>query len=169
MGHEVWADIEGFPSHQVSTYGNVRNKKTGHVLKPFADRYGYLRLSLGNVDNVYIHKLVAETFIGCPIGERMQINHIDCDRQNNHVDNLEWCTASENIRWGVTKGNINPHKGLARAVEVNKRRIKIVDLDIEFDSVKECAEYLGVCPTHISRHMRAKSERYHGYRLEYID
>lgn len=62
--YEIWLDLKDFPNHQVSSHGRVRNKKTGYILKPFQDRYGYLRVSIGNTDNVYIHDLVCKTFVG---------------------------------------------------------------------------------------------------------
>ena len=167
---EVWIDAVGFPSHEVSTWGNVRNRKTGRVLKPFADRYGYLRLSLGNTDNVYIHKLVCESFYGPKPELDSQVNHIDCNRQNNHVLNLQWCSPSENIRWGVFKGNIDPMIGLRRAAEVNPKPVMIVELGLEFPSVKDCANYLGVNPGCISRILvgTRKDQSIHGYHVEYV-
>lgn len=167
---EIWADMEWFPNHQVSTYGRVRNKHTGYILKPFADRYGYLRLSIGNTDNVYIHRLVCEVFHGPPEGHRCQVNHIDCDRQNNHVDNLEWCTPSENIRWGFTHGNVNPEIGLQRAIEINRKPVRIVETNQIFPSVKDCAEYLNVKPNSVSRCLvgTRKGQRIHGYHLEFV-
>lgn len=168
---ELWADIAWKPSHQISTKGRVRNSRTGYVLKPFPDRYGYLRVSLGNIDNVYIHRLVCETFHGAPPNSDYQVNHIDCNRQNNSVENLEWCTASENISWGVSHGNVNPIKGSMRAREVNVRPVRIVELDRKFASVKECAEYLGVRPTNVSRCLvgSRKGQRLHGYCLEFVE
>ena len=168
---ELWADIDRFPNHQVSTKGRIRNRKTGHVLKPFPDRYGYLRVSIGNVDNVYIHRLVCETFNGCPPDSSYQVNHIDCDRQNNCVENLEWCTASYNVKWGVHHGNLDPSIGLHRAREVNMRPVRILELGMTFPSVKDCAEFLGVSPTHVSRCLRGvrKGQKLHGYILEYVE
>ena len=152
---EVWIDAVGFPSHEVSTWGNVRNRKTGRVLKPFADRYGYLRLSLGNTDNVYIHKLVCESFYGPKPEPDSQVNHIDCNRQNNHVLNLQWCSPSENIRWGVFKGNIDPMIGLRRAAEVNPKPVMIVELGLEFPSVKDCAKEIISIISSTSKYNRA--------------
>lgn len=168
---ELWADIAWKPSHQISTKGRVRNRRTGHILKPFADRYGYLRVSIGNYDNVYIHRLVCEAFHGAPPDSSYQVNHLDCDRQNNCVENLEWCTASENISWGVSHGNLNPMIGLERAREVNLRPIRIIELDRIFPSVKECAHFLGVAPTNVSRCLKGerKGQRLHGYKLEYLE
>lgn len=167
---ELWADIAWKPSHQISTEGRVRNRRTGYILKPFSDRHGYLRVSLGNYDNVYIHRLVCEAFHGAPPASVYQVNHIDCDRQNNRADNLEWCTASENISWGVSHGNIDPAVGLARAREVNIRPVKIVELDREFPSVKACARFLGVEPTNVSRCLKGerKGQRLHGYTIVYL-
>lgn len=166
---EEWITVSRFPNYEVSSHGRVRNKRTGYVLKPFPDRYGYLRLSLGNVDNVPVHRLVCETFYGNPHREDMQVNHIDGDRQNNHILNLEWVTCSENIRWGVQHGRIDPSIGLERAVEVNKCPVRIVELDRVFSSVKECAEFLGVPPTNVSRCLvgSRRGQRLRGFHIEH--
>ena len=49
---EEWVDLNNFPNHQISSYGRVRNKKTNYVLKPFSDRYGYLRVSIGSIETL---------------------------------------------------------------------------------------------------------------------
>ena len=167
---EVWREHWRFPNHEFSSYGRVRNKRTGYILKPFADRYGYLRLSIGNTDNVYIHRIVCELFHGEPIDKHNQVNHIDSDRQNNSADNLEWVSGSENIRHGCRYGNIDPMIGLRRAVEVNKKPVRIVETGQIFDSVKDCAEYLGVRPTCVSRCLVGdrKGQRIHGHYLEFV-
>ena len=168
---ELWADIAWKPTHQISTKGRVRNSRTGYILKPFPDRYGYLRVSIGNYDNVYIHRLVCEAFHDAPPASNYQVNHIDCDRQNNCVENLEWCTGSENILWGVSHGNVRPEIGLAKAREVNLRPVRIIELNRTFPSVKDCALFLGVEPTHVSRCLRGsrKGQRIHGYKIEYLE
>lgn len=167
---EEWITAYGFPSYEISTHGRIRNKYTKRILKQFADRYGYLRVSLGNADNVYIHRLACMSFYGPPENEQMQVNHIDGDRQNNHVLNLEWCTPRENIKWGIHNGNIDPSIGLAKAVEVNRKPVKIVELNETFDCVKDCAEFLGVPPTNVSRCLvgSRKGQRIHGYHIEFV-
>lgn len=169
--NECWIDMDEFPNHQLSTHGRVRNKRTGHILKPFPDRYGYLRLSIGNVDNVYIHLLMGKYFHGPKPFPAAEIDHIDTNRQNNHYLNLDWVTRQENIERVKRRGHINYQNGVNRAAEVNKVRVRIIETDMIFDSVKDCAEYLGVDPSRVSRCLcgNRAGQRLHSYHLEYID
>ena len=84
--------------YQVSNTGIVRNKITGHILTPQEDNKGYLRVRLSLHDKkatAKVHRLVAIAFIPNPKG-KPQVNHIDTDKRNNRVDNLEWVTNGEN-------------------------------------------------------------------------
>lgn len=171
LDDEIWRDNPRFPNHQVSSKGRVKNRKTGHILKPILNKDGYVVLSIGSVDNVPVHRLVMETFVGKPNDSRTQVNHIDCDRQNNDLSNLEWCTASENIKWGVDHGRINPMIGLKRAAEVNPKPVRLVETGQIFSSVKSCAGFLGVPGTNVSRVLTGvrKGQAIHGYHIEYVD
>ena len=168
---EEWIEAARYPSYEVSTYGRVRNKQTHFVLTPPHDRYGYLRLSLGYIDNVYVHRLVCESFFGpAPIGKG-HVNHIDGNRSNNSIHNLEWCSPSENIKWSVDAGRINPMIGLSKAKEVNEKPVRIIEIDRTFPSVKECAEFLSVAPSNVSRCLvgARRGQRLHGYHIEFCD
>lgn len=167
-GH-MWLSLSDFPNYEINEYGDVRNKRTGRISKPFPDRYGYLRVSIGNTDNVYIRRLMAETFYGKPKDRRMQVNHIDSDRQNNFFLNLEWVTPSRNIKWAIHHGNLNPYIGLAKAVERNRKPVRIVEFGKTFKSIVDCADFLGVEPTNVSRCLRGsrKGQRLKGYHIEY--
>lgn len=165
--NEAWIDLKRFPNYQISTYGRIRNKRNDHILKPSSDRYGYLRVSIGNTDNVYIHRLMCEAFYGEPTIERPQVNHIDCDRQNNHFLNLAYCSPSENIKWGIDHGDIDYRKGLIRALEVNRKPVRIIELDMDFPSVKDCAEFLNIQPTRLCNHIK-RGLKVRGYHVEYI-
>lgn len=169
--NEVWVNLERFPKHQISTFGRIRNKCSGHILKPFLDRYGYLRVSIGNTDNVYIHRLMCETFYGAPKFDRAQVNHIDCDRKNNHIFNLEWCSAKDNIKWACEHGKLDYKKGLKMAVKANVKPVRIIELDKTFSSVKDCAKFLHINPNRVSRCLigSRKGQSIHGYHIEYAE
>ncbi len=107
---EVWKDVQNLDGrYQVSNFGRVRtNWGKGKILKPQPRSTGYLSVALRNKKINYairmsIHRFVAMAFLPNP-DNKPQVNHIDANKHNNHVDNLEWCTCSENIRHGYKMG-----------------------------------------------------------------
>ena len=91
----MWKTIKGHPNYAVNEKGDVKNIKTERILKPVFTHNGYLRVNL-NGKLIRVHRIVALAFIPTE-NEFLQINHKDGNKQNNNVNNLEWCTASENI------------------------------------------------------------------------
>lgn len=166
--NEWWADIPSEPSYQASTHGRIRNKDTYHILSQHINPDGYPTVCLHHHTVKSVHRLVAEAFYG--MHDDMQVNHIDCDRTNNWVLNLEWCTRSENIKWSVYKGTNAHDIASKRAAEVNRKRVRIVETGDEFDSLQSCANYLGVTRGNVSRCLSGerKGQRIHGYRIEYV-
>lgn len=119
---ELWSDIPGYEGfYQSSTEGRIKSltrtvyrKSTpmtimGELMKGVPNHKGYLLVMLGR-DNIRIgravHKWVALTFIPNP-NNLPQINHNDWDRLNNRVENLEWCTASQNMKHAYDNGLAN--------------------------------------------------------------
>ena len=114
MINEYYANIKGYEDlYQISNYGTIKSvthyiidKKgksrlmKGKILKQTPDRKnGYLSVSLmkeGKKQTFRTHKLVASTFIPNP-DKLPQVNHIDGDKENNYVGNLEWCSCKDNI------------------------------------------------------------------------
>ena len=96
---ELYKLIPGYPGYAVSTWGNVSNTETGCILKTQETKKGYLRVDLfdedGNRKHWKVHRLVAMAFIPNP-DEKQQVNHIDGNKKNNSVSNLEWVTDEEN-------------------------------------------------------------------------
>ncbi len=105
---EVWRDIQGFEGlYEVSNYGNVRSLKYGKIkyLKPSNNGRGYYQVILcknGKAKQFTVHRLVANAFIENPNGYN-EINHINEDKTNNKVENLEWCTHKYNKRFSSAK------------------------------------------------------------------
>ena len=104
---EVWKDIPWFNGkHQVSNIGRVRDvsyRKTWNikVLKLLKSVIGYNRVYITIPSNskrfFYVHRLVAKAFIPNP-ENKPEVNHINSIRSDNRVENLEWCTQSENMK-----------------------------------------------------------------------
>lgn len=113
-----WKNIKGYEKlYKVSNYGEVKSKRRviyafidgelqpsyvmpERVLSPTDNGNGYLIIGLidekGVRQNKYVHRLVADAFIPNP-NNYPQVNHLDYDRKNNRVTNLEWCTAEQNV------------------------------------------------------------------------
>lgn len=84
-------------SHEVSSFGRVRNCKTGKILTPWPHRSGHLYINLGRKLRFQVHRLVLQSFGIFPTEENMECRHIDGNPKNNHIENLEWGTRRENI------------------------------------------------------------------------
>lgn len=114
---EIWKDIKGYEGiYQISNLGNVKNLKPRYkninptgLLKPVKMSTGYLNVSLINKNKNRkehrVHRLVAEAFIKNPYN-KPQVNHIDNNRSNNIVTNLEWTTCSENLKHAGKQGRL---------------------------------------------------------------
>ncbi|WP_145471266.1 NUMOD4 domain-containing protein [Staphylococcus pettenkoferi] len=100
---EVWKDI-GETNYQVSNKGNVRNKCTDRILAQWIHDGRYKRVSF-NGKGHRVHRLVALYFIDNPLNKE-EVNHIDGNKFNNNVENLEWVTGEENNNHAL-KENIN--------------------------------------------------------------
>ena len=106
---EIWKDIKGYEGHyKVSNLGNVKSFKYGKetLLKRRLTDRGYDTAMLydkGKQKCFKIHRLVAQAFIP-NLENKSEVNHIDGNKLNNSVDNLEWCTHKENITHGFKTG-----------------------------------------------------------------
>lgn len=114
LGHvEHWRSVDEFAGlYEVSSHGNVRslNRNTakglrvGRVIKPKTTQKGYLKVQLsvsGKAHWRFVHRLVATAFLG---GSSKTVNHIDGNKLNNRLDNLEWATIKENVDHALKLG-----------------------------------------------------------------
>lgn len=103
---EEWKTIPNYEDYSISNWGNVYSHKRKRILKPTNTTKGYIQVHLsknGSVVNAPIHRLVAQNFIDNP-DNKPQVNHIDGNKRNNRVDNLEWCINSENQQHALKIG-----------------------------------------------------------------
>lgn len=130
---EVWKPIKGYEDcYQISDQGHVRSivKTTSRrigILKPHL-KNGYLAINLfkdKTVKHFYIHRLVAEAFIPNP-DDLPEVNHIDADKTNNDVSNLEWCTRNGNLKhaWDLGHKCTGESHGCAKLTEEDVRTIR---------------------------------------------
>lgn len=157
---EIWKTISDFPNYEVSSKARVRNKDTNKLLKPGLAGTGYLTVSLYKNKKGYtkpIHRLVAEAFLDRPSVYAI-INHIDGDKTNNELSNLEWTDYRGNIQHAYDNG-LNPHK----------QAIKIIETGELFDSQLECAKAIDGDPGNISYCLSGKLKSHKGLHFERVE
>jgi len=116
---EEWRVIEDFPDYAVSNWGRVKRIATGQgarirILRSGIDSRGYSMVGLHKNKRLYtklIHHLVLNAFIGKRKDKKFQCNHIDGNKQNNFISNLEWTTPSENVKHAFKIGLRQPKFG----------------------------------------------------------
>lgn len=107
---EIWRPVKGYEKlYKVSNFGRIKKTyKNGKqkILKHGKNKQGYWQICLSkeNIQKSFkIHRLVAQAFIKNPLNKK-EVNHIDGNKNNNKVDNLEWCTPKENIQHAYKTG-----------------------------------------------------------------
>lgn len=126
---EIWKDIRDYEGiYKISNLGNIKSLPREHVkgklLNPARNNRGYLRVALsvkGRVRYDSVHRLVAETFIPNP-KNLPEVNHIDGNKLNNKVENLEWTTKSQNQIHAYKTGL---RKTTPRQRETSRKNIEI--------------------------------------------
>lgn len=106
MENEIWKDIEEYEGlYQVSDKGRIKSVKFGkeRIMRPSKDGCCYLQVRLskkGEPKTYKVHRLVAQAFLSNP-KTLTQVNHKDENKENNCVENLEWCNCKYNINYGT--------------------------------------------------------------------
>jgi hypothetical protein len=136
---EIWKTIEDFPNYEVSIFGNIKNKTSGKLLKPSLNSSGYYRCTLINnlkKKTITIHRIVSQIFLPNP-ENKPTVNHIDRNKINNNLKNLEWATYIEQ----------NLHK--SKSTKIRRHALKVTRISCEtnnvlemYNSLKEAAEWV---------------------------
>ena len=172
---EEWKEIKGFEGkYAVSNMGNVKRleqyKRCGkyggqtlineQIVKPYKNFRGYYRVYLSvNGKNYprFVHRLVAEAFV--PNGEKKpQVNHIDGNKENNNVANLEWVTNQEN---NIHAFDIGLKQG---------KKVIIVETNEVFNSIRSCARAINGSDSMVSKSLNGYTNKpYKGYHFKFFE
>lgn len=191
----MWKTINKYPKYEVSEYGDVRIIKNKKLLKKSVDSRGYYKVTLINENGrktLFVHRLVAMEFIQNP-SNLSQVNHIDENKQNNHISNLEWCDIAYNCNYGTRKQRIpEANKGrtfseehikklsesqiseknnmYGKRYEKSPRAIAVVCVESrqEYLSCKEASEKTGISRTSLCNCLRGNSKTAGGFHWRYI-
>lgn len=158
---EQWRAVEGYPGYEVSNLGRVR--KNGKLTPLHRTGKGYLRTTLqkdGKQKQDYIHRIVAKNFIPNP-DNKPTVNHIDGNKNNNQVSNLEWATYLENNLHAI-KNHL--HRHYTRAVKQYDLQGNLL---ATYNSIVEANKATGVNKSNISQACRGVHKTIGGYRWSY--
>ena len=163
MDDEQWREWPQDPRIMVSNKGNVISCKrgAGHPLKAWHNNCGYQQVGAVSGHATCVHRMVAETWLDNP-NNYTQVNHINGNKDDNRVENLEWVTPSQNIRHAFRTGLKKPSGGLKATP------IRVVETGEIFESQSECARRIGGDQAAIWRCLAGKQSTHHGYHFEYV-
>ena len=170
---EIWCPIKGYESlYEVSDQGRVRSLKFGkeRILKSGRDGDGYLLVGLhkNGVKRCRVHRLVAKTFIPNP-DNLPEVNHKDENKENNSVQNLEWCDRKSNCNYGTrnqrsAKSRMN--NNLSKPI---LQFTKDGELVREWKSTRDIERNLGFNHGNISLYCNGKRKSAYGYIWKFKD
>lgn len=172
---EIWKDIEGYEGlYQISSLGNIKSlnynrQKESKLLKKYINPYNnytQIRLNKKGVGKTFrVHKLVAKAFIPNP-ENKPQINHKDGNKSNNKIDNLEWCTQSENLKHA---SRILKKVFWKNIYDIHLRnKVKVIRSDGKiYNSIKEAKKDINKSNAHITEVCQGKLKTTCGFGWNY--
>lgn len=158
---EKWKPLKYNEKYLISSKGKIKSLYTNKLIKSFVMKKGYEEVSLwiNNKRKTYrVHRLVAETFIPNP-DKLPQINHKDENKQNNSVDNLEWCTLKYNHDYGSRNSKMKK-----KVCQLDKKGnlIKI------WDGIVDIEKQLNLFGSNITAVCKGRRKTYKGYKWKYL-
>jgi HNH endonuclease/NUMOD4 motif len=156
---EIWKEIPQASKYEASNYGNIR-LKTGKILSQFKSisypgGYFLVRIVFDNrkPTNRLVHRLIAQTFHDNP-DNKSTVNHKNGDKMDNHVDNLEWNTFSENNQhaydMGLKKYRPLHYKGKFGNEHNRSKSVECIETGVVYGSMSEAARLLDIDVSSVS-------------------
>lgn len=138
---EIWKDIEEYKDkYQASNYGRIKNKRTKQIVSLYIGSHGYYKVGLyydRKNKPTEVHRLIAKTFISNPENKK-EVNHIDGNKLNNKIDNLEWVTHKENINHAWRTKLFEPVREASKRYGKNNPNAKrVIQYDLSMNKIKE--------------------------------
>ena len=167
MDNEIWKQVKGYEGiYEISSIGRLKRlsktytdkngvtySKKESITIGQKTKQGYLRTGLtknGVRTKYLVHRLVAESFIPNPENKK-QVNHKNGIKDDNRLDNLEWCTNSENIKHAYDKLGFNPKKLLT------DDQVRYIRLNYKKGNGAELAKIFNINPSTISHIVTGKT------------
>lgn len=168
---EIFKEIEGYEGlYQVSNYGRVKSlnyNRTGKekILKSYSNTDGYLSVDLrkeGKRKSCKVHRLVAQAFIENP-NNYEEVNHIDEDKTNNYITNLEWCTHFYNMNYGTRTDRAKDKQKIAQC-----KKVLCITTNTIYNSIKEASQILNISSSNICYCCNGKRKTCGGLKWKYV-
>lgn len=175
---EFWRTVVGFNGYEISTYGRVKtlpkkqNSFNTRLLKPTKNPFGYVYVILSGRKHIFVHKLVANAFIKNPENKPF-VNHVNGNKEDNRLWNLEWCTRSENQLHGYRTGLLKVNKtalGKKGALSPHSKPISQYKDGIfikNWSCQSEAADVLGLSQGNINSCLNGKYKHTGGFTFKY--
>lgn len=155
---EEWIVIDEFPTYSVSSFGRVRNDITGYILNGGYDKDKYRQVTICYNHKQYnrrICRLVAKAFLPNP-NNLPQVNHKDENKENNSVNNLEWCSVKYNNNYG-------------KRTDKTRRKVKCIETGKIYNGIRLAARELNIFHNAIRQSCLNSSKTAAGFHWAYIE
>lgn len=157
--------MQEYKGFLVDNQFNFYNARTGRRVTPHVGSDGYMQVSRSTADghqyHVRVHSALASLFIPNPNNYKY-VNHIDSNKLNNSLDNLEWCTNSYNVQHGWNSGN---------RIHKNNTKVRAIDEDGNvhvYGSIRQCGDDLHLDRHKVARILKGEIANRYNYQFDYV-